>query len=101
MCWNLREPHPHPTYLLASIANFFACLSKMHAKAPVCFNFFNFHPVCTKYLMNIEHITLTNRMFFWNCYFLAGKLCHKPGAKKFKIRDHSLFMTGGGPEKFN
>ena len=36
-----------------------------------------------KFAMNIEHI-LTNRFFvsFWNCYFLAGKLCHKRGAKK-------------------
>ena len=52
-----------------------------------CFNFFNFHPVCNKYPMNIEHIIiLTNHMFFcfWNCYFLAGKLRHKPGAKKIK-----------------
>jgi hypothetical protein len=39
MCWNLRECRPHPTYLLASVANVFACLSKMHAKVPVCFNF--------------------------------------------------------------
>jgi hypothetical protein len=64
MCWNPREPRPHPTYLLASVANFFACLSKMQAKVPVCFNFFNFHPVCTKYPMNIQHIILTNRMLF-------------------------------------
>jgi hypothetical protein len=61
MCWNTREPRPHLTYLLASVANFVACLSKMHAKAPVCFNFFNFHPVCTKYPMNIEHIILILR----------------------------------------
>jgi hypothetical protein len=39
-------------------------LSKMHAKAPKCFNFFNFHPVSTKFPMNIEHIIPTNRMFF-------------------------------------
>jgi hypothetical protein len=32
MFWNLREPRPHPTYLLASVAKFFACLSKKHAK---------------------------------------------------------------------
>jgi hypothetical protein len=64
MCWNLRECRPHPTYLLASVANVFACLSKMHAKVPVCFNFFNFHPVCTKYPINIEHILLANRMLF-------------------------------------
>jgi hypothetical protein len=119
MFWNLREHRPHPTYLLASVTNFFACLSKMHAKAPVCFNFFNFHLVCTKYPMNIEHIILTlpppqtiqpvmsmpvrrlkfetkacggGRFLqivcffcFWDCYFLAGKLLHKPGAKKLKI----------------
>jgi hypothetical protein len=36
----------------------------MPAKAPTCFNFFNFHPVSTKYSMNIEHIILTKRMFF-------------------------------------
>ena len=86
MCWNLREPRPHPTYLLASVANLFACLSKMHAKVPVCFNFFNFHPVCTKYPMNIQHIILQIVCFFyfWNCYFLAGKIRHKPGTKKLK-----------------
>ena len=66
MCWNLREHRPHPTYLLASVANFFAYLSKMHAKAPVCFNFFNFHPVCTKYPMNIEHIILWRVNYFTN-----------------------------------
>jgi hypothetical protein len=32
--------------------------------------------------MNIEHIILTNRMFFCFWCFLAGKLRHKPGAKK-------------------
>ena len=70
MCWNLTECRPHPTYLPASVANVFACLSKMHTKVPVCFNFFNFHPVCTIYPINIEHIILTNRMlFFLNCYF--------------------------------
>ena len=76
MCWNPREPRPHPTYLLASVANFFAC-----------FNFFNFHPVSTKFPMNIEHIILTNRMFFvfGIANFLAGKLCHKLGVKKLKI----------------
>jgi hypothetical protein len=36
----------------------------MHAKTPICFNFFNFHPVSSKFSMNIEHIILTNRMFF-------------------------------------
>ena len=86
MCWNLTECRPHPTYLPASVANVFACLSKMHAKVPVCFNFFNFHPVCTIYPINIEHIILTNRMlFFSELLLLAGKLLHKPGAKKFKI----------------
>jgi hypothetical protein len=39
-------------------------LSKMHAKAPICFNFLNFYLVSTKFSMNIEHIILTNRMFF-------------------------------------
>jgi hypothetical protein len=39
-------------------------LSKMHAEKPICFNFFNFHPVSTKFPMNIEHVILTNRMFF-------------------------------------
>jgi hypothetical protein len=73
-------------YLLASVANFFACLSKMHAKTPVCLKFFNFHPISTKFPMNIEHIILTNRMFFgFGIYFLAGKLRHKLGAKKIKI----------------
>ena len=86
MCWNLTECRPHPTYLPASVANVFAYLSKMHAKVPVCFNFFNFHPVCTIYPINIEHIILTNRMlFFSELLLLAGKLLHKPGAKKFKI----------------
>ena len=81
MCWNLTECRPHPTYLPASVANVFACLSKMHAKVPVCFNFINFHPVCTIYPINIEHIILTNRMLFcfWNCYTFGGyKLLHKP-----------------------
>jgi hypothetical protein len=53
MCWNFREP-----------------------KAPVCFKFFNFHPVCTKYISH-EHRTYYSyksyAIFFWNCYFLAGK----------------------------
>jgi hypothetical protein len=39
-------------------------LTKMHAKALTCFNFFNFHPVSTKFPINIEHVILTNRMFF-------------------------------------
>ena len=30
----------------------------------ICFNFFNFRPVSTKFPMNIEHNILTNRMFF-------------------------------------
>jgi hypothetical protein len=41
-----------------------ARLTKMHAKAPTCFNFFNFHPVSTKFPMNIGHNILTNRMVF-------------------------------------
>ena len=39
-------------------------LSKMHAKTPICFNFFNFHPVSSKFSMNIKHIIRTKRMFF-------------------------------------
>jgi hypothetical protein len=31
-------------------------LTKMHAKEPTCFNFFNFHPVSTKFPINIEHV---------------------------------------------
>ena len=50
-------------------------LTKMHAKALTSFNFFNFHPVSTKFPINIEHVILTNRMFFVfrNATFLAGK----------------------------
>jgi hypothetical protein len=50
-------------------------LTKMHAKALTCFNFFNFHPVSTKFPINIEHVILTNRMFFvfQIATFLAGK----------------------------
>jgi hypothetical protein len=40
------------------------CLTKMHAKALTCFNFFNFQPVLTKFCIDIEHVILTNRMFF-------------------------------------
>ena len=36
----------------------------MHAKALTCFNFFNFDRVSTKFPINIEHVILTNRMFF-------------------------------------
>jgi hypothetical protein len=36
----------------------------MPAKAPTSFNFFNFHPVSTKFSMNIEYIILTKDMFF-------------------------------------
>ena len=39
-------------------------LSKMHGKAPTCFNFFNFHPVPTKYPMNIEHVILIQIVWF-------------------------------------
>jgi hypothetical protein len=54
-------------------------LTKMHPKAPTCFNLFNFHPFSTKFPINIEHGILTNRMFFVFriATFLAGKLCHK------------------------
>ena len=50
-------------------------LTKMHAKALTCFNFFNFHPVPTKFGIDIEHVILTNRMFFVLriATFLAGK----------------------------
>ena len=50
-------------------------LTKMHAKVPTCFNFFNFHPVSTKFPINIEHIILTNLLFFVFriATFLAGK----------------------------
>jgi hypothetical protein len=52
-----------------------ARLTKMHAKALTCFNFFNFHPLSTKFPINIEHVILTNRMFFVFriATFLAGK----------------------------
>jgi hypothetical protein len=47
-------------------------LTKMHAKAPT---YFNFHPVSTKFPMNIEHVILKSRMFFVFriATFLAGK----------------------------
>jgi hypothetical protein len=53
----------------------FSRLTKMHAKALSCFNFFNFHPVSTKFPINIEHIILANRMVFafGISTFLAGK----------------------------
>jgi hypothetical protein len=57
------------------VLKFATRLSKMHAKTPICFNFFNFHPVSTKFAMNIEHVILKNRMFFVFriATFLAGK----------------------------
>jgi hypothetical protein len=50
-------------------------LTKMHAEALTGFNFFNFYPVSTKFPINIEHVILTNRMFFVFriATFLAGK----------------------------
>jgi hypothetical protein len=53
----------------------FTRLTKMHAKVPTFFNFFNFHPVSTKFPMTIEHVILKNRMFFVFriATFLAGK----------------------------
>jgi hypothetical protein len=36
----------------------------MHAKTPIRFNFFNFHPVSSKFSMDIENIILTKSMFF-------------------------------------
>ena len=63
MCWNLKEP-----------------------KAPVCFNFFNFHPVCTKYISH-EHRTYHSYSYaffvFGTATFWRGN--GKPGAKKLKI----------------
>jgi hypothetical protein len=52
-----------------------ARLTKMHAKALTCFNFFNFHPVSTKFRIDIELVILTNRMFFVFriATFLVGK----------------------------
>ena len=49
-------------------------LTKMHAKALTCFNFINFHPLYTKFRIDIEHVILTNRMFFvfQIATFLAG-----------------------------
>jgi hypothetical protein len=51
-----------------------ARLTKMHAKALTCLNFFNFHPVSTKFRIDIENVILTNRMFFVFrvATFLAG-----------------------------
>jgi hypothetical protein len=53
----------------------FSRLTKIHAKALTCFNFFNFHSVSTKFRIDIEHVILTNRMFFVFriAAFLAGK----------------------------
>jgi hypothetical protein len=54
-------------------------MSKMHAKAPILFNFVNFYPVSTKFSMNIEHIILTNRIFsgfgianFWRINYVTN-----------------------------
>ena len=43
---------------------------------------FNFHPVSTKFRMNIENIILTNRLgiLFLELLLLGGKLHHKLGA---------------------
>jgi hypothetical protein len=59
----------------------------MHAKALTCFNFFNFHPVSTKFRIDIEHVILRNRMFFVFriATFLAGKRRHKLAAKKLTV----------------
>jgi hypothetical protein len=50
-------------------------MTKMHAKALTCFNFFNFHSVSTKFRIDIEHVIVTNRIFFVFriATFLAGK----------------------------
>jgi hypothetical protein len=37
---------------------------KKLAKTPTCFNFFNFHPISSKFSMNIDNVILTKRMFF-------------------------------------
>jgi hypothetical protein len=50
MSWNLRACRP-PTQRYS----WHLLQMSLHVKVPVCFNFFNFHPV------NIEHIILTNR----------------------------------------
>jgi hypothetical protein len=50
-----------------------ARLSKMHAKSPICFNFFNFHSVSTKFPTNIEHIILTNHVFLFLELLLFGR----------------------------
>jgi hypothetical protein len=59
----------------------------MHAKAPTCFNFFNFHPVSTKFPVYIENTILTHRMFFVFriATILAGKLRQKLAAKKLTV----------------
>jgi hypothetical protein len=82
MFWNLRERRPRPTYRLASVANVFACLSKIHAAfaVPVCFNFFNFQPVCPKY--PISFLQIVCFFLFLELLLFGGKLLHKPGAKK-------------------
>jgi hypothetical protein len=66
MRWNPREPRPHPTYLLASVANFFACMPVKNAcKSASMFQFL--HPVCTKCPMNISFLQIV--CFF---YFIFG-----------------------------
>ena len=44
------------------MADIYSRLTKMHAKALTSFNFFNFHPVSTKFRIEIEHVILTNNM---------------------------------------
>jgi hypothetical protein len=50
-------------------------LTKMHAKGPTYFNLFTFHPVSKKFPIHMEHVILTDRMFFVFriATFLAGK----------------------------
>jgi hypothetical protein len=62
-------------------------LTKMHAKALTCLNFFNFHPVSAKFRIDKDHVILTNRMFFVYriATFLAGKWRHKLAAKKLTV----------------
>jgi hypothetical protein len=86
MCWNFRERRPPPNVSPGICCKCLCMPVKMHAKLPVCFNFFTFYPVCTKipWTQNI-FLQIICLFCFWNCYFLAGKLLHKPGAKKFKI----------------
>jgi hypothetical protein len=91
-------PHGGAPHGIRNLRRLQLRLSKMHAKAPICFNVFNFHPVSTKFSINIEHIILTNRMFFVfgiaSCYFLAGKLRHIGDfINPYRRADYGYFKT--------